>query len=154
MQWPFAFLEIYVAKTGNFVCNFAEPPFAIPGIYIMQQTLKASKLLKSKGVLCYSVEHPVFTSNSSQDWYYENNKIKHWPLDNYFLEGERKTTFLGSEVIKYHRTIETQISTLLSEGFEIRSVLEPKPSDEMVEKMGWHDELRRPMMLIITAVKK
>lgn len=23
----------------------------------------------------------------------------------------------------------------------------------MVEKMGWHDELRRPMMLIITAVK-
>lgn len=116
--------------------------------------LKASKLLKSKGVLCYSVEHPVFTSNSSQDWYYENNKIKHWPLDNYFLEGERKTIFLGSEVIKYHRTIETQISTLLSEGFEIRSVLEPKPSDEMVEKMGWHDELRRPMMLIITAVKK
>ncbi|WP_340678240.1 class I SAM-dependent methyltransferase [Paraglaciecola sp.] len=115
---------------------------------------KASKLLKSKGTLCYSIEHPVFTSNSSQDWYYENNKIQHWPLDNYFHEGERKTEFLGSEVIKYHRTIETHISTLLSEGFEIRSVLEPKPSDKMVEKMGWYNELRRPMMLIITAVKK
>ncbi|AEX21756.1 bifunctional 2-polyprenyl-6-hydroxyphenol methylase/3-demethylubiquinol 3-O-methyltransferase UbiG [Vibrio sp. EJY3] len=115
---------------------------------------RAFKLLKPKGVICYSVEHPIFTSNSSQDWYYEKSKIQHWPLDNYFHEGERKTEFLGSEVIKYHRTIETHISTLLSEGFEIRSVLEPKPSDEMVEKMGWQDELRRPMMLIITAVKK
>lgn len=115
---------------------------------------RAFKLLKPKGVICYSVEHPIFTSNSSQDWYYEKSKIQHWPLDNYFHEGERKTEFLGSEVIKYHRTIETHISTLLSEGFEIRSVLEPKPSDEIVEKMGWQDELRRPMMLIITAVKK
>ena len=115
---------------------------------------RAFKLLKPKGVICYSVEHPIFTSNSSQDWYYEKSKIQHWPLDNYFHEGERKTEFLGSEVIKYHRTIETHISTLLSEGFEIRSVLEPKPSEEMVEKMGWQDELRRPMMLIITAVKK
>lgn len=115
---------------------------------------KASKLLKSKGVLCYSVEHPIFTSNSSQDWHYENSKVQHWPLDNYFHEGQRVTEFLGSEVIKYHRTIEHHISALLSEGFEILAVLEPKPSDEMVEKMGWHDELRRPMMLIIKAIKK
>ncbi|MFT2090094.1 class I SAM-dependent methyltransferase [Paraglaciecola sp. 2405UD69-4] len=115
---------------------------------------KASKLLKSKGVLCYSVEHPVFTSNSSQDWHYENDKIQHWPLDNYFHEGKRKTKFLGSEVIKYHRTIETHISALLSEGFEISSLLEPKPSDEMVKKMGWYDEQRRPMMLIVTATKR
>ncbi|EMB7846559.1 class I SAM-dependent methyltransferase [Vibrio vulnificus] len=115
---------------------------------------KASKLLKLGGVLCYSVEHPVFTSNSSQDWHCDNGKTQHWPLDNYFHEGQRATKFLGSEIVKYHRTIETHISTLLSEGFEIRAVLEPKPSNEMVERMGWHDELRRPMMLIITAVKK
>ncbi len=114
----------------------------------------AFKLLKPNGVLCYSVEHPIFTSNSAQDWHYDNNKIQHWPLDDYFHEGKRKTEFLGSQVIKYHRTLETHISTLLSEKFEIRSLSEPKPSDQMVEKMGWHDELRRPMMLIITAVKK
>ena len=41
MQWLFAFLEIYVAIIGNFVCNFAEPPFAIPGISIMQQIAMA-----------------------------------------------------------------------------------------------------------------
>lgn len=115
---------------------------------------KASQLLKSKGALFYSVEHPVFTSNSSQDWCYENNNIQHWPLDNYFLEGSRTTEFLGSQVIKYHRTIETHISSLLAEGFEIQSVLEPKPSKKLVEKMGWYDELRRPMMLIVSAVKK
>lgn len=115
---------------------------------------KASKLLKSKGYFCYSVEHPIFTSNSSQDWHYQNGEIQHWPLDNYFHEGLRKTEFLGSEVVKYHRTLETHITTLLAQGFEIRSVSEPKPSNEMIEKMGWQDELRRPMMLIITAMKK
>ncbi|TVO39374.1 class I SAM-dependent methyltransferase [Vibrio algivorus] len=115
---------------------------------------KAFKLLKPNGFICYSVEHPVFTSNSSQNWHYENECVQHWPLDNYFHEGLRKTEFLGSEVIKYHRTIETHISALLKEGFEIKSVLEPKPSSELVEKMGWHDELRRPMMLIISAMKK
>ena len=146
-------IEDFDAEDGSFDVIFSS--LALHYVEDLRSVFQKSfKLLKSKGVICYSVEHPIFTSNSSQDWYYEKSKIQHWPLDNYFHEGERKTEFLGSEVIKYHRTIETHISTLLSEGFEIRSVLEPKPSEEMVEIMGWQDELRRPMMLIITAVKK
>lgn len=67
-----------------------------------------------------------------------------WPLDNYVLEEESKTKFLGSDVINYQRTIETYISTLISEGFEIRSVLEPKPSEEIVDKMGWQTSCEGP----------
>ncbi|WP_105901553.1 class I SAM-dependent methyltransferase [Vibrio gangliei] len=115
---------------------------------------KSAELLKTGGVLCYSVEHPIFTSNASQDWHYQDGQIQHWPLDNYFHEGLRKTSFLGSEVVKYHRTMESHITLLLDSGFDIQAVVEPKPSDKLVEEMGWHDELRRPMMLIIEAMKK
>lgn len=146
-------IEDFVADDASFDVIFSS--LALHYVEDLRSVFRrVSKLLKPKGVLCYSVEHPVFTCNSSQDWHYEDAIIQHWPLDNYFHEGERTTRFLGSAVIKYHRTIETHLSTLLSEGFEIGAVLEPKPSDEMVEKMGWHDEQRRPMMLIVTAVKK
>ncbi|MEL0629873.1 class I SAM-dependent methyltransferase [Psychromonas aquatilis] len=115
---------------------------------------RASNLLVSGGTLCYSVEHPVFTSNESQDWCYKNEEIQHWPLDNYFHEGERFTSFLGTNVVKYHRTVETHIKLLLTHGFEITALLEPTPPKTLIEKMGWESELRRPMMLIIKAVKK
>lgn len=54
---------------------------------------KAFKLLKSKGVICYSVEHPIFTSNSSQDWYYEKVKFNTglWIIT--FMKGKEKQSF-------------------------------------------------------------
>lgn len=117
--------------------------------------VKVAELLAPKGVFCYSIEHPVFTSCEQQDWCYdgEGNTL-HWPVDNYFNEGQRRTTFLGSEVTKYHRTLESHFRTLLSAGFEIESLVEPFPSLDMINKMGWKDELRRPMMLIFRGVKK
>jgi len=115
---------------------------------------KVKKLLVSGGVFYYSVEHPIFTSIDKQDWIYKNDTPQHWPVDNYFDESERVTTFLGSEVVKYHRTIESHLSGLLANGFEIQAVLEPLPPIDMVEKMEWWNELRRPMMLIIKVVKK
>lgn len=75
-------------------------------------------------------------------------------MDHYFAEGQRETQFLGNHVVKYHRTIEIHVMALLKAGFEITALIEPLPSDEMIEKMGWQDERRRPMMLIIKAKKK
>lgn len=57
-------------------------------------------------------------------------------------------------MVKYHRTIETHVMALLKAGFEITALIEPAPTAEMIEKMGWQDELRRPKMLIIKAKKK
>jgi SAM-dependent methyltransferase len=116
---------------------------------------KVYKGLSLNGVFIFSAEHPVFTAYGSQDWTYdsEGNKL-HWPVDNYFKEGKRKAIFLGQEVIKYHRTLDSYINGLLRNGFTISGFAEPIPEDQMLEQHpNWREELRRPMMLIISSVK-
>lgn len=106
------------------------------------------------GHFVFSVEHPVFTAYGSQDWYYdEQGNILHFPVDNYYIEGERQAVFLGQTMTKYHRTLTTYLQTLLRSGFVIDSVVEPAPPEDMMDIPGMKDELRRPMMLLIAAHK-
>lgn len=117
---------------------------------------KVHTILKSGGAFLFSAEHPVFTAYGTQDWYYdENGKILHFPVDNYYYEGKRTATFLGEEVVKYHKILTTYLNSLLENGFEIRRIVEPQPTQEMIEAVeGMKDEMRRPMMLIVSAVKR
>ncbi|MDL2265195.1 class I SAM-dependent methyltransferase [Parabacteroides sp. OttesenSCG-928-G07] len=109
--------------------------------------------LKPKGYFLFSVEHPVFTAFGNQDWIYgEAGEKRHWPVDNYFKEGKREALFLGEKLTKYHRTLTSYINTLLKQGFKINEIIEPEPSEEMLaEYPEMEEELRRPMMLIISA---
>lgn len=114
-----------------------------------------SKWLKQGGTLVFSVEHPVFTSYGTQDWYYDSSgEILHFPVDNYYYEGRREAIFLGEPVIKYHRTLTTYLNTLLQNGFELQHIIEPQPPEDMLELDGMKDEMRRPMMLLVSALKK
>lgn len=116
---------------------------------------KVYDLLKPEGRFVFSVEHPIFTSRSEQDWHYddEGNRL-HWPLDDYQAEGVRSTSFLTDNVIKYHRTISTYMNDVMEAGFTITAVKEPTPSEDMLAQIpGMQDELRRPMFLIISAIK-
>ncbi len=111
--------------------------------------------LKSGGELVFSVEHPVFTAYGTQDWYYDRNgEILHFPVDNYYYEGKREAVFLGEKVTKYHRTLTTYLETLLKNGFMLQHVIEPQPPEEMMDLAGMKDEMRRPMMLLVSAKKK
>lgn len=113
-----------------------------------------SKWMKKDGEIVFSVEHPVFTSYGSQEWYYdENGNILHFPVDNYYYEGEREAVFLGETVIKYHRTLTTYLNTLLQNGFQLKHIIEPQPPKEMLGIEGMRDEMRRPMMLLVSAKK-
>jgi 2-polyprenyl-3-methyl-5-hydroxy-6-metoxy-1,4-benzoquinol methylase len=111
--------------------------------------------LKPEGHFVFSVEHPVFTAEGSQDWAYGSQGQKqNWPVDNYFLEGKRNTTFLGENVVKYHRTLTNYLSSLLKQGFKIKEVIEPQPTAEMLKEFPeMKEELRRPMMLLISVKK-
>jgi SAM-dependent methyltransferase len=114
-----------------------------------------AKWLKPKGEFVFSVEHPIFTSQGTQDWYYdEKGEILHFPVDNYYYEGKREATFLGEKVTKYHRTLTTYLNTLLQNGFEFQHIIEPQPPEEMMDLVGMKDEMRRPMMLLISVKKK
>ncbi|CAO3636689.1 unnamed protein product [Cunninghamella blakesleeana] len=117
---------------------------------------KIKHCLKPGGKLVFSVEHPIFTSYGTGDWYHQTNsenekEIAHWPVDNYFNEGPRLPNFLGCEVKKYHRTLTTYVNTLLFNGFQLNQFVEPLPEAELLAK--WPNEIRRPMMLLISATK-
>lgn len=116
---------------------------------------KVNRCLTTGGYFVFTVEHPVFTAFGSQDWYYdeEGNKL-HFPVDNYFYEGERQSQFLGEKVTKYHKTLTTYLNGLLTCNFELLNVVEPQPPTRLLSIEGMKDEMRRPMMLIIAARKK
>ena len=116
---------------------------------------RVHRWLTPGGAFLFSAEHPVFTAYGSQDWYYgPEGEILHFPVDRYFEEGARKAVFLGEPVIKYHRTLTSYLEPLLSVGFLLRHVVEPQPPEEMLDLPGMRDELRRPMMLLVSAQKQ
>lgn len=117
---------------------------------------KINACLSNGGNFIFSVEHPIFTAQGPQDWYYDSrgNRL-HWPVDEYFAEGVRNAVFLGEEVTKYHKTLTTYINSLIKGGFEITGLVEPKPAENLLYTVpGMLDEQRRPMMLLVSAIKK
>lgn len=117
---------------------------------------KVHRMLAAAGEFVFSVEHPVFTAEGSQQWWRNaEGEVMHWPVDRYFSEGRREATFLGEPVVKYHKTLTTYLNGLLAAGFDITEIREPEPSAEMLDTVeGMRDELRRPMMLLVAARKR
>lgn len=105
------------------------------------------------GNFVFSCEHPIFTAYGSQDWIYDSEgKRDHWPVDRYFFEGRREAVFLGEPVVKYHKTLTTYLNTLLETGFSLTGIVEPQPAEHLLDSVpGMRDELRRPMMLLVSA---
>lgn len=109
--------------------------------------------LRTGGDFVFSVEHPIFTAQGSQDWHYAPDGTPlHWPVDRYFSEGQRTATFLGESVIKYHRTLSGYLNSLLQNNFAILEIIEPEPDPRLLKEIPeLKQELRRPMMLLVSA---
>ncbi len=115
---------------------------------------KVYQTLKPGGVFLFNIEHPVFTAGAGQEFICsEDGKPLYWPIDRYFIPGERSMRFLGCEVVKHHHTLTQILMGLLSNGFVLNAVIEAKPPEEMMHLPGMKDELRRPMMLLVRAGK-
>lgn len=108
------------------------------------------RTLVAGGTFVFSVEHPVFTAEGSEQWICDDRGERlYWPVDNYFMQGRRDANFLGEHVVKFHKTLTTYVNELIAAGFCIRTLVEPMPSAEMMDQPDMRDELRRPMMLLI-----
>lgn len=116
---------------------------------------KVHQTLRPGGVFLLNIEHPIFTAGVDQDWIYdEDGAPLYWPVDGYFYPGERTTHFLGQNVTKQHHTLAQILTGILNTGFRLEAVEEAMPSGDMLEIPGMKDELRRPMMLLVRAVKE
>lgn len=116
---------------------------------------RVHRTLKPGGTFLFNIEHPVFTAAPGQDWIRdEDGRALYWPVDDYFYPGERKTQFLGCEVLKYHHTLSQILGGLLACSFVIEEVEEARPSLDMMDIPGMEDEMRRPMMLMVRAGRK
>jgi SAM-dependent methyltransferase len=116
---------------------------------------RVHRCLTPGGAFVLSVEHPVFTARAAQDWHYgPDGERLHWPVDDYQEEGLRHTRWMADDVVKYHRTAATYVNTLIDSGFGIARLLEPQPPPEMLaQRPEMKDERRRPIFLLIAAVK-
>ncbi|WP_108651403.1 class I SAM-dependent methyltransferase [Dongshaea marina] len=109
--------------------------------------------LKPNGILVFSVEHPICTSNS----YSAAGEDIHgslFPVRNYRDETLFLQNWLISGVEKYHRTTSSYMNALLNNQLSIRKVLEPMPTDEQIrEQPSLAIHAIRPPLLIISAQK-
>jgi SAM-dependent methyltransferase len=111
--------------------------------------------LRTGGSFIFSVEHPVCTALCNGWYKHEGGNQTFWPVDNYSVEGERKQHWFVDGVVKYHRTVETYVNTVLDSGFILARLLEPYASRECVEKQpDLKSTSRRPPILVIAASKR
>ena len=108
--------------------------------------------LKTQGRFIFSVEHPVLTScnRSLEGGGYRQD----WIVDDYFTTGRRDVKWLGSQVIKYHRTIEDYFSLLQATGFTIEKLRESRPqSENFADTELYQRRMRIPLFLFFSVRK-
>ena len=108
--------------------------------------------LVSGGAFVFSVEHPMVTAFPVGAYLDLKGEKQHWPIDNYKHEGIRHTQWFVDDVIKYHRSVETYVNTLIDKGFTIVRLVEPVATAEAIrERPELGEESRRPTFMMMSA---
>jgi SAM-dependent methyltransferase len=104
------------------------------------------------GRFAFSVEHPIYTAAGLGWQTAADGTPQFWPVDRYRDEGERRTRWFVDGVVKYHRTIETYVNTLIEAELVIARLEEPETTEEVLAvHPEWRHERRRPPFLLIAA---
>ena len=139
--------EAFDLVVSNLVLHYIAD---LEGIY-----RKVYRTLRSGGDFLINIEHPAFTGSVREEWIRDGEgRALYWPVDDYFYPGERRTVFLGEEVVKQHHTLTQILGGLLACGFVLTAVEEACPDPAVLDLPGMRDEMRRPMMLLVRARKE
>ncbi|MEL7530307.1 MAG: methyltransferase domain-containing protein [Bacteroidota bacterium] len=108
--------------------------------------------LRPNAQFLFSVEHPNLTS--SMHLPRPPGKKQDWTVDQYFSEGPRHQQWMGSSVIKYHRSLETYWQLLNEAGFRVAAIKEGRPDTSHFQNPSEYERRSRiPLFLIIKAEK-
>ena len=131
--------DTYDLVVSNLVLHYIED---LEAVYrLIHRTLKPG------GTFLFNIEHPTFTAGVNQQIAPDGT----WPVTDYYYPGLRTTDFLGYAVKKYHHTLTQILNGLLQAGFRIEAVEEAMPPVQWRGQMP--EEMRRPMMLLVKAIK-
>lgn len=118
---------------------------------------KLNTLLNNDGTLLFTMEHPIQTATKDPNVKQEDEHGVYLRMEHYFGESKRTSTWLDTNVSKYHHTISTIFNALIFNGFEIEYVQDLGQSKEVFEN---YDENRihilkqYPPFILIKAKKK
>lgn len=108
--------------------------------------------LKDNGKFVFSVQHPL--SLCSFEGASSSGKRTNWIVDDYFSMGERTESWIGEDVVKYHRTIEEYFQLLKQAGFKVTDIREGMPKQEnFQQKEEFERRMRIPLFLILSCEK-
>lgn len=106
------------------------------------------------GSLVFSVEHPIYSAPTSQEFETSGNGDRIWPLDRYLVEGERITNWFVDGVVKQHRTVATYVNSVIDAGFTLDRIVEWGPTaDEVASRPELADDRHRPWFLLLRATR-
>lgn len=106
------------------------------------------------GSIVFSVEHPIYSAPTTQDFETSDRGDRVWPLNNYLVEGERVTSWFVDGVVKEHRTIATYVNAVIDAGFGLDQIVEWGPSAEEVRAHPeGMDDRHRPWFLLLAATR-
>jgi ubiquinone/menaquinone biosynthesis C-methylase UbiE len=117
------------------------------------------KLLKSKGTLVFSQEHPlntatILTSNEMENYVFIDGK-RYYLLSDYNNVSKREVHWNGQNVTKHHRNFSSILNSFVRAGFELEEIQEPMPSKEalsLVEKYKYQKD--KPYFVFFRLRKK
>lgn len=108
--------------------------------------------LRPGGEFVFSVEHPVITSH--QQSFKNKGSSAGWAVERYFETGKRDISWLGGQVLKYHRTVEDHFSALQEAGFSILALRESRPDPKLFpDRKLYEKRARYPLFLFFKAQK-
>jgi ubiquinone/menaquinone biosynthesis C-methylase UbiE len=114
------------------------------------------RLLANGGYFIFSILHPCFVTPESGWEKTRDGKKLHWNVDKYFYEGAYEQRLGDKEkMLFFHRTLTSYVNTLIKTGFYLESIVEPKPSDEMLKIYPtFEEDFRCPDFIVFKLKRK
>lgn len=140
-DYPSEQFELVLSRLAFHYVEAIEPVFEL-----------VARSLKPGGYFVFSVEHPVITSHQLSMKAGANRQD--WAVDRYFDSGKRHVSWLGGQVLKYHRTVEDYFCAL-QQHFQILALRESRPDPKRFKDRKLFEKRNRvPLFLMFKAQKK
>ena len=140
---------IPAASFDGVVCGLA-----LMDIPRLDATFRAiSRVLKPGGWFAFLITHPCFAAPHARLWTRPDGSMS-WEIRSYFVEGFWRSEDSGNlcaRVGAHHRTLSTYVNTLVSAGLTIKNVIEPQPTDPMLERNTGYAVV--PLLMLVRCTK-